>query len=79
MEKSLINIYDADGNKTLMELILSFTSNGYNYIVYKDLNNNKMYAAKFKKSISEDFDANLSAEELEMVNRIYEELNNDNM
>ena len=61
-----------------MELVLSFRMNDINYIVYKELDNDKMYAAKFIKSINDDFDSNLSAAELEMVNKIYKEMQNDN-
>lgn len=77
-EKSLIDIYDSKGNIITMELVLSFRMNDINYIVYKELDNDKMYAAKFIKSINDDFDSNLSAAELEMVNKIYKEMQNDN-
>lgn len=77
-EKSLIDIYDFKGNIITMELVLSFKINNINYIVYKELNNNNMYAAKFIKNINEDFDSNLSSGELEMVNRVYKEMQNDN-
>ena len=77
-EKSLIDIYDSKGNIITMELVLSFRMNNINYIVYKELDNDKMYAAKFIKNINEDFDSNLSPGELEMVNKIYKEMLNDN-
>ena len=77
-DKSLIDIYDSKGNIITMELVLSFRMNNMNYIVYKELDNDKMYAAKFIKNINEDFDSNLSPGELEMVNKIYKEMQNDN-
>ena len=77
-EKSLIDIYDSKGNVITMELVLSFRMNNINYIVYKELDNDKMYAAKFIKNINEDFDSNLSIKELELVNAVYKEMQNDN-
>jgi len=77
-EKSLIDIYDSKGNIITMELVLSFRMHNVNYIVYKELDNDKMYAAKFIKNINEDFDSNLTFQELEMVNKIYKEMQNDN-
>ena len=77
-EKSLIDIEDSKGNIITMELVLSFNMNNINYIVYKELDNDKMYAAKFIKNINEDFDSNLTPEEIDMVNRVYGEIQNDN-
>ena len=78
MEKSLIDIYDSNGNIITMELLLQFNHNTINYIVYKDLDGNKMYAAKYIKSIDEDFNTYLTKEELELVNKVYEGLVNEN-
>ena len=78
MKKSLLDIYDSKGNSITMELVLSFRMDNINYIVYKELDNDKMYAAKFIKNINEDFDSNLTSQELEMVNKIYKEMQNDN-
>ena len=76
-EKSLIDIYDSEGKVITMELVFSFKVNDINYIVYKELDNDDMYAAKFVRDINEDFDSNLSVEELELVNKVYKEMQND--
>lgn len=77
-DKSLIDIYDSIGNIVTMELVLSFKVNNTTYIVYRELDNEKMYAAKFIKNINEDFDSNLNSQELELVNKIYRGMQNDN-
>ena len=77
-KKSLINIYDSNGNAITMEVIFSFKIIDINYIVYRELDSDKMYAAKFINDINEDFDSNLSSQELELVNNMYKEVLNDN-
>lgn len=76
--KSLIDIYDSNGNVITMEVIFSFKIIDINYIVYKELYSDKMYAAKFINDINEDFDSDLSPQELELVNNMYKEVLNDN-
>ncbi len=77
-DTTFIDIYDAANNVVKMELILSFSVNNTNYIVYRELDSDKMYAAKFTKDINKDFDPNLTSEELEIVNKVYKEVQNDN-
>ena len=78
MMKSLIDIYDASGKVTTMELLFSFKNNEINYIIYKEPNKEQLYAAKYIKNINEDFDSNLSESELQLCNKIYEEVLNEN-
>ena len=76
-KKDYIDIYDANGNVTTMELVFGFECNKIHYIVYKPLDGEDLYAAKYIKSINEDFDSNLTSEELDVCNKIYEEMKND--
>lgn len=77
-DKDYIEIYDKEGNAKEMELVFGFQNNDINYIIYKSLDNNQLFAAKYQKSIDEDFDSNLSEEELTLCNKVFEELKNDN-
>lgn len=77
IDNNLFEIYDSKGKILKMELVFSFEFNGIKYIIYKEINSEQLYAAKFIKNINEDFDSNLTKEELEMCNKVYEELRND--
>lgn len=77
-DKDYIEIYDKNGNVKEMELVFEFQNNNINYIIYKSPDNNELFAAKYQKSIDEDFDSNLSEEELKLCNKVFEELKNDN-
>lgn len=76
-KKDYIDIYDADGNVTTMELVFQFERNKIYYIVYKPIDGEELYVAKYKKGINDDFDSNLTSEELEICNKVYEEIKND--
>ena len=60
-----IDIYDDKGNKKQMQVVSIFELEGknYHYIVYKELDNNKTYLAKYKEN-KIDLDTNISDEEL---------------
>jgi len=76
-EKDYIYIYDKNGKKTKMELILAMNSldGKFQYIAYKQEDKVvPLYMAKLylKRGIS-DLDTNLSQEEIEMLKKVIKE------
>ena len=76
--KDYIEIQDAEGNVSTMELVFEFEYQTVNYIIYKELNKNILYAAKYYNDIEQDFCSNMTKEELEMCQKVFEELQNGN-
>ena len=72
-DKDFIDIYDEDGNVNTMELVFEFPYKNINYIIYKD-NSNILYAAKYEKSIDEDFNSDLTREELALCQKVFKEI-----
>lgn len=77
-DKDFILIYDNNGNETQMEIVFSFENNNINYIIYRNNISKQLYAAKYINDINEDFDSNLTQEELSLCNNVFERLQNDN-
>lgn len=72
--KDYIDVTDNIGNKLKMEVISIFKLENYpfNYIVYKELDNSHYYAGKYTGDSIVDLDTNLSNEELELINDLFE-------
>lgn len=68
-DKDYIYIYDKDGRKEKMELVLSFEKDQNNYIVYKKIDKKTpLYMAKIEiDGEKTSIDINLSPEEQELV------------
>lgn len=71
-----IEIIDQDGKETTFEVVSTFNLEGYscNYILYKELDNSKIYIAKYNGTSMSDLDTELSQEELELARGIFEEV-----
>ena len=66
-----IDIYDDKGNKKQMKVVSIFELEGYeyHYIVYKELDDSRVYLAKFKEN-QEELNTNISEEELKLCEAI---------
>lgn len=74
-----INIYDKNGVKTPMEIVLVFKLDGYdsNYIIYRELDKSKNYLAKYTGDKIIDLDTNISKKEFELCNKVFEKIKNN--
>ena len=62
-----IEIIDEDGREETYELVSTFNIEGYsgNYVVYKSLDTDKLYLAKYNGMNISELDTNLNKEEIE--------------
>lgn len=74
-----IDIYSKNGKKTVMELLLAFKLENYeyNYVIYRELDKSKTYVARYKGNQKLDLDTNLSKEELFLCNKLFMEVQNN--
>lgn len=72
--KDLIQINDSEGNVLDFEIvsIYQIENSDYNYIIYRSLDEQDYYIAKYKGSNIVDLDTNLNEKELEIGNKILE-------
>ena len=70
-----IEIIDDDGNEATYELVSTFKLDGYskNYVVYKSVDSDKYYLAKYDESSMSLLDTNLSDEEINLVKALFAE------
>lgn len=78
--KDYIEIFDENGSKK-MEIVLSFENPSYpeyNYIVYKEFeSSNQVFAGRMKKQEDSVLETNLSDEEKEFVQNVFDEAMKD--
>lgn len=69
-----IEIIDEDGREETYELVSTFNIEGYsgNYVVYKSLDTDKLYLAKYNGMNISELDTNLNKEEIELALKIFE-------
>ena len=69
-----IEIIDEDGREETYELVSTFNIEGYsgNYVVYKSLDTDKLYLAKYNGMNISELDTNLNKEEIELPLKIFE-------
>lgn len=72
--KDYIEIIDDEGNEETFELVSTFNIEGYssNYVVYKNIDTNKLYIAKYNGMNISDLDTDLSDEEKALAMKIFE-------
>ena len=74
--KDYIEIFDENGS-TKFEIVLSFENPEYleyTYIVYKEFeNNNQVFAGRIKKQEDAILETNLSNEEKEFIQKVFDE------
>ena len=72
--KSYIDIYDSNRNILKMEVVLKFNLDGYNdnYLIYKELNEDKYYIAKYNGENIVNLNTNLSINEIKLSEKILE-------
>lgn len=73
-----IEIIDQDGNETTYEVVSTFNLEGYssNYVIYKEMEEDHLYIAKYNGTSMSDLDTNLSSEELALCKAIFDEEEN---
>ena len=69
-----IQIIDENGKEETYELVSTFNIEGYsgNYVVYKSLDTDKLYTAKYNGMTISELDTDLSKEEIDLVLKIFE-------
>lgn len=69
-----IEIIDDEGREETYELVSTFRLEGYssNYVVYKNIDNDKYYIGKYNGLNISDLDTNLTREEIDLVKGIFE-------
>lgn len=67
-----IEIIDEDGNEETFELVSTFGLKNYpdSYVIYKELDNNKFYIAKYKGDLS-NLDTNLTEDEINLAKELF--------
>ena len=72
--KDYIEIIDDEENEETFELVSTFNIEGYssNYVVYKNIDTNKLYIAKYNGMNISDLDTDLSDEEKALAMKIFE-------
>ena len=71
-----IDIYEKDGTKKVMEIVTVFNIAEYesNYIIYREIDKMKTYIAKYKGDKLINLDTNLTEEELNICNEMFERI-----
>jgi len=71
--KDYIYVYDGNNNKIKMEVVTIFNIDKYdfNYIIYKELDYQKYYIAKYKGDSIVDLNNDLSEEEMKFANSVF--------
>ena len=71
-----IDIYAKDGTKKAMEIVTVFNIAEYesNYIIYREIDKTKTYIAKYKGDKLINLDTNLTEEELNICNEMFERI-----
>lgn len=69
-----IYIIDKNKNRLKMELVFSFKLPGYDndYIIYKELDDNKYYVAK-KNEKDQSLNTEFNSEEIKLCNEVFKE------
>lgn len=72
--RDYIEIIDDEGNEETFELVSTFNIEGYssNYIVYKNVDTDKLYLAKYSGMNISELDTDLSDEEKALAMKIFE-------
>ena len=73
--KDYIYIYNSLGEKEKMELVLTFKLKS-NYVIYKTLDGNNTYIARYKDNI-EELDTNITEKEIELIEKMLEGIKNE--
>ncbi len=76
--KDYIYIYNSLGEKEKMELVLTFKLKDVksNYVIYKTLDGNNTYIARYKDNI-EELDTNITEKEIELIEKMLEGIKNE--
>lgn len=69
-----IEILDDNGNEYTYELVSTFNIAGYsyNYVLYKELDSDKYYLARYTGTSMSFLDTNLSLEEIRLAKELFE-------
>ena len=69
-----IEIIDDEGNEETFELVSTFNIEGYssNYVIYKNVDTDKLYLAKYNGMNISDLDTDLSDEERALAIKLFE-------
>ena len=72
--KDYIEITDQFNNKRTVEVVTTFKLKQYNsnYIIYKELDIDSYFIAKYQGEDVVDLDTNLTQEELSLIEKIFE-------
>ena len=72
--KDYIEIIDDEGHEETFELVSTFNIEGYssNYVIYKNVDTDKLYLAKYNGMNISDLDTDLSDEERALAIKIFE-------
>ena len=72
--KDYIEIIDDDGKEETYELVSTFNIEGYssNYVVYKNIDSDKYYLAKYNGMNMSELDTDLSDEEIKLARALFE-------
>ena len=72
--KDYIEITDQFNNKRTVEVVTTFKLKQYNsnYIIYKELDIDSYFIAKYQGEDVVDLDTNLTQEELSLIKKIFE-------
>ncbi|MDO4996648.1 MAG: hypothetical protein Q4E69_05665 [Bacilli bacterium] len=72
--KDYIEIIDDEGNEETFELVSTFNIEGYssNYVIYKNIDTDKLYLAKYNGMNISDLDTDLSDEERALAIKLFE-------
>ena len=74
-----IDIYDSNKNKLKMEVVMKFNLEGYrdNYLIYKEINEDNYFIAKYIGENMVDLDTDLTKSEIELAEKLLERFLSD--